>query len=148
MLLGRKTMKKMILFLALMSVLAIVGCKKSTACWYPIDGGHINLDQVKVISSEAELLAWYDDNPFKKDTLINGAINKESIKAAIDKIKSNSKDYERINYQAKIIFDNFPVKLQTMDDHQYFPNGWTSNKDLIKLLELWLDAKKDVDSML
>ena len=141
-------MKKMILFLALMSVLAIVGCKKSTACWYPIDGGHINLDQVKVISSEAELLAWDDDDSYKRDTLMSGVITKENIKAAINKIENSSKSYGHVNYHAEIKFDNFSVKLQTLNDHEYFPNGWTSNKDLIKLLELWLDAKKDVDSML
>ena len=141
-------MKKVILFVTMVSVLAIVGCKKSTACWYPVDGGNINLDQVKVITSEAFLAAWNDDNPYHRDTLINGVISKENVQKAINKLKNNSKDYGHINYHAEIRFDNFPVKLQTMDDTHYFPRGWSSTEDLVKLLELWLEDKENVDSML
>jgi hypothetical protein len=139
-------MKKIFLLGMMMCFLAVVGCKKSTACWYPIDGGHINLDNVSRITSEVQVLLI--DDQYNCDTIIDGVISKENINAAISKIKNKQKEYERINYHASIIFDNFTVKLQTMDDKQYFPNGWTSDDDIIKLLKLWLSAKEDVDSML
>lgn len=147
-------MKKAILLTMIIGILALAGCKKSTACWYPIEGGHINLDNVTHISSEARLLLWADEDVVKnewgmkeinKDTLINGVITESNIEKAIARLKSTTKNYSHANANAAIIFDNFTVKLQDTDD---IPGGWSDNKGLVKLLQMWLDAKKDVDSML
>lgn len=147
-------MKKTILLTMIIGILALAGCKKSTACWYPIEGGHINLDNVTHISSEARLLLWADEDIVKnewglkeinKDTLIDGVITESNIEKAIARLKSTTKNYSHANANAAIIFDNFTVKLQDTDD---IPGGWSDNKGLVKLLQMWLDAKKDVDSML
>lgn len=147
-------MKKAILLTMIIGILALAGCKKSTACWYPIEGGHINLDNVTHISSEARLLLWADEDIVKnewglkeinKDTLIDGVITESNIEKAIARLKSTTKNYSHANANAAIIFDNFTVKLQDTDD---IPGGWSDNKGLVKLLQMWLDAKKDVDSML
>lgn len=147
-------MKKAILLTMIIGILALAGCKKSTACWYPIEGGHINLDNVTRISSEARLLLWADEDIVKnewglkeinKDTLIDGVITESNIEKAIARLKSTTKNYSHANANAAIIFDNFTVKLQDTDD---IPGGWSDNKGLVKLLQMWLDAKKDVDSML
>ena len=85
-------MKKAILLTMIIGILALAGCKKSTACWYPIEGGHINLDNVTRISSEARLLLWADEDIVKnewglkeinKDTLIDGVITESNIEKAI-----------------------------------------------------------------
>ena len=147
-------MKKIILLTVVIGMLVLTGCKKSTACWYPIEGGHINLDKVTRISSEAQLLIWADEDVVKnewgmkeinKDTLINGVITESSIEKAIAKLKSTTKNYSHANANASMIFDGFTVRLQDTDD---IPGGWSDNKSLVKLLQMWLDAKKDVDSML
>lgn len=80
-----------------------------------------------------------------KDTLIDGVITESNIEMAIARLKSTTKNYSHANANAAIIFDDFTVKLQDTDD---IPGGWSDNKGLVKLLQMWLDAKKDVDSML
>ena len=147
-------MKKRILLTMIIGILALAGCKKSTACWYPFEGGHINLDNVTRISSEAQLLLWADEDivekgwglkEINKDTLIDGVITESNIEMAIARLKSTTKNYSHANANAAIIFDDLTVKLQDTDD---IPGGWSDNKGLVKLLQMWLDAKKDVDSML
>lgn len=142
-------MKKWTLLVFMACTLAFVGCKKSTACWYPIDGGHINLDQVKTITSKAELLLWTDkdvsDWKTDKDTIISGVISEENINKAINKLRNSSKNYSHANANAGIVFDNFTVWLQNTDD---IPGGWSSNEDLITLLKMWRDDMARVTDML
>lgn len=146
-------MKKIFCLMLAIGILSLVGCKKSASCWYPIDGGYINLDNVSRITSEAQLLLWSDDDvkerwgdiEISKDTIIDGVINEANIRNAINKLENSTKAYSHANANAAIIFDNFTVRLENTDD---IPGGWTDNKSLIKLLKMWLEDKKNVDSML
>jgi hypothetical protein len=146
-------MKKIIYLSLMIGLLALTGCKKSTACWYPINGGYINIDNVSHITTNAELLVWteedvsskWDGVHINKDTLISDVITEATIEAAIQKLKKATKTYTKANANASIFFDNFNL---TLPDTDGIPNGWQNNESLIKLLKMWLDAKKDVDSML
>lgn len=144
-------MKKAILSILAICSVALVGCKTSTACWYPIDGGAINIDQVKIIQSNAQLLLWTDNDKNSygrvthKDTLINGRITEQAIENAILKLRNSPKNYTHANASAAILFDDFTVNLPSTDD---IPDGWKNNQSLVDLLEIWLNAMDDVNSML
>ena len=131
--------------------LALIGCKKTSSAWYPISGGYINLDNVGRITSQASMLLWADEDEKRtyygveiaKDTILAGPITEESVDSAIQKLKDSKKKYSRGNFNAAIVFDDFPVSLQDVDDI-----SWSENKDLIQLLKMWEAAMDDVNSRL
>lgn len=145
-------MKKLALFLLLACSLVFIGCKKSSSCWYEFDGGYVNVDQVKIVKAEGHLYLWTDDDvkkewgytDIKRDTIFDGPITEESIRKAKMKLKESSKQYSHANASAGLFFDSFEVRLPDTDG---IPGGWSNNKDLLTLLDMWLESKKQLDSM-
>ena len=114
-------MKKILILAVLSSAMLFTGCGDSNSKdsstkeesnvklndWYPINGGYINLRQVKIISSNIEY-------PWKKAF---GAITK----ANIEECKKSDTDM-----CAYISFDGFKVYLPTAnsDNKYYMYDSW------------------------
>ena len=77
----------------IIGILALAGCKKSTACWYPFEGGHINLDNVTRISSEAQLLLWADEDIVEKQ--ITGQMSIEEVLQEWERVKAEAAEEKR-----------------------------------------------------
>ncbi len=125
--------------------LLLVGCKeKSSSAWYPVEGGYINLENVNRITSEASMILRVDEDwADEGDTIIYGKITSENINGAIQKLKDAKKNYTKGSFGASINFDNFTVRLNSVEDI-----SWENNKDLIELLKMWLNSMDDVSSRL
>ena len=117
-------MKRLKIALAIVAVaFSIAGCNNDTDGWYPISGGYINLRNVHTITS------GFSDRPFSPEE----PITRESI-ALCKKRVAESKDVPVI-LKAWIQFDNFTVNL---------PTGAKSKKDVLQLLDFYLDTVEDL----
>ena len=113
-----------------------MGCSKKPNGWYPIDGGYINLKNVKTITTHAELVVFGEEDP---SVVIKGSITRDKIEKAKDVIREkHKKDIESIRAAAYIEFDEFKVRLDSLPEFE-------SYKDIIKLLDSWLDAVEELE---
>lgn len=113
-----------------------VGCSKKPNGWYPIDGGYINLKNVKTITTHAELMIVGEEH---RSDPINGSITRANIEKAKDEIREKYKmGIENIRALAYIEFDGFKVRLDSLPEFE-------SYKDIIKLLDSWLDAVEELE---
>ena len=126
-------MKKILILAVLSSAMLFTGCGDSNSNdsstkeesnvklndWYPIDGGYINLRQVKIISSNIEY-PWGEK--------AYGAITE----ANIEKCKKSDS-----NMRAYISFDGFKV---------YLPSANSDNKHY--MYDSWLREFQDVERRL
>ena len=135
---------KNILLLACVIALTLigsVGCSKSPNGWYPIDGGYINLRHVKKITTHAELRILSERNELYGISIINDSITRANIEKAKDKIREEHKKGTKItgvSNGAYIEFDGFKVRLDSLPEFE-------SYKDIIKLLDSWLDAVEELE---
>jgi hypothetical protein len=129
---------KKLLFVACVITLILtgsVGCSKKPNGWYPIDGGYINLKNVKTITTHAELMIVGEKHRYDP---INGSITRANIEKAKDEIREKYKmGIENIRALAYIEFDGFKVRLDSLPEFE-------SYKDIIKLLDSWLDAVEEL----
>lgn len=115
-----------------------MGCSKKPNGWYPVEGGYINLKNVKTITSHAEL-AIIGEEPTSYVALIDGSITRANIEKAKDEIREKHKTgIEKISAGAYIEFDGFKVMLDSLPEFE-------SYKDIIKLLDSWLDAVEELE---
>ena len=130
---------KKLLFVACVITLILtgsVGCSKKPNGWYPIDGGYINLKNVKTITTHAELMIVGEKH---RADPINGSITRANIEKAKDEIREKYKiGIENIRALAYIEFDGFKVRLDSLPEFE-------SYKDIIKLLDSWLDAVEELE---
>lgn len=130
---------KKLLFVACVITLILtgsVGCSKKPNGWYPIDGGYINLKNVKTITTHAELMIVGEKH---RSDPINGSITRANIEKAKDEIREKYKmGIENIRALAYIEFDGFKVRLDSLPEFE-------SYKDIIKLLDSWLDAVEELE---
>ena len=130
---------KNLLFVACVITLILtgsVGCSKKPNGWYPIDGGYINLKNVKTITTHAELMIVGEKH---RSDPINGSITRANIEKAKDEIREKYKmGIENIRALAYIEFDGFKVRLDSLPEFE-------SYKDIIKLLDSWLDAVEELE---
>lgn len=133
---------KNLLFVACVITLILtgsVGCSKRPNGWYPIDGGYINLKNIKTITTHAELTFYEKDNFIPIAYPINGSITRANIEKAKDEIREKYKNgIEKIHALAHIEFDGFKVRLDSLPEFE-------SYKDIIKLLDSWLDAVEELE---
>ena len=115
-----------------------VGCSKKPNGWYPVEGGYINLKNVKTITTHAELTI-IGEEPTSDVALIDGSITRANIEKAKDEIREKHKTgIEKISAGAYIEFDGFKVMLDSLPEFE-------SYKDIIKLLDSWLDAVEELE---
>ena len=130
---------KNILLLACVIALTLigsVGCSKSPNGWYPIEGGYINLKNVKTITTHAELVVSGEEHTSE---VIKGSITRDKIEKAKDVIREkHKKDIESIRAAAYIEFDEFKVMLDSLPEFE-------SYKDIINLLDSWLESVEELE---
>ncbi len=130
---------KNILLLACVIALTLigsVGCSKSPNGWYPIEGGYINLKNVKTITTHAELVVIGEEHTSE---VIKGSITRDKIEKAKDVIREkHKKDIESIRAAAYIEFDEFKVMLDSLPEFE-------SYKDIINLLDSWLESVEELE---
>lgn len=130
---------KNLLFVACVITLILtgsVGCSKSPNGWYPIEGGYINLKNVKTITTHAELVVFGEGHPSE---VIKGSITRDKIEKAKDVIREkHKKDIESIHAVAYIEFDEFKVMLDSLPEFE-------SYKDIINLLDSWLESVEELE---
>lgn len=139
---------KNILLLACVIALTLigsVGCSKKPNGWYPIDGGYINLRHVKKITTHAVLSIFSERNELYERlygiSIISDSITRANIEKAKDKIREEHKKGTKITgvgAEAYIEFDGFKVRLDSLPEFE-------SYKDIIKLLDSWLDAVEELE---
>lgn len=118
-------MKRLKITMAIVAMaFGIAGCNNNTDGWYPISGGYINLRNVHTITSGFSDRSLVPEEP----------ITRESI-ASFKKRVKESNDVPVI-YKAWIKFDNFRVDLPTRAE---------SKKDVLRLLDLYLDTVEDLE---
>ena len=119
-------MKRLKITMAIVAMaFGIAGCNNNTDGWYPISGGYINLRNVHTITSGFSLTPLGLGAP---------PITRESIASCKKRVKE-SNDVPVI-YEAWIKFDNFRVDLPTRAE---------SKKDVLRLLDLYLDTVEDLE---
>ena len=130
---------KNILLLACVIALTLigsVGCSKSPNGWYPIEGGYINLKNVKTITTHAELVVIGEEHTSE---VIKGSITRDKIEKAKDVIREkHKKDIESIRAAAYIEFDEFKVMIDSLPEFE-------SYKDIINLLDSWLESVEELE---
>ena len=115
-----KVMKMLIAASGIVVVAMVAGCGRNKDGWYPINGGYINLRNVKVVTSEVMGLGG------------TFAITKESIAKAKERVR-NTKSGSILS--AWIKFDDFTVRL---------PTAAESYKDVLRLLDCYLDEMESI----
>lgn len=137
---------KNILLLACVIALTLigsVGCSKSPNGWYPIEGGYINLKNVKTITTHAELQV-HGNGEVHFTTVIDGSITRDKIEKAKDVIREKcKKGVKWIHEAAYIEFDEFKVKLDSLSEFQSFKD--ITYKDIINLLDSWLESVEELE---
>lgn len=122
---GNMKMKRLKITMAIVAMaFGIVGCNNNMDGWYPISGGYINLRNVHTITS------GFSDRPFVPEQ----PITKESI-ALCKKRVAESKDVPIIS-KAWIKFDDITINL---------PTDAKSKKDVLRLLDLYLDTMESLE---
>lgn len=129
------------------AVLCLFGCGNNDGTWYPVEGGFINLKNVKEITTEFSLAldsdlnrieAYFPDSSFHK-AIIKQPITKENIDKARKLVEEN--DFKNIQYKAFIIFDDQKIKLPKMEKFE-------SKEDVLDMLDDWLDSVEELEDLI
>ena len=116
-----------------------VGCSKKPNGWYPIEGGYINLKNVKTITTCAQIMDAI--NPLWCPIIINGPITRANVEKAKDVIQEKHKkdiNIKGLRATAYIEFDGFKVMLDSLPEFE-------SYKDIINLLDSWLESVEELE---
>ena len=117
-------MKRLKITMAIVAMaFGIAGCNNNTDGWYPISGGYINLRNVHTITSG--FFCW---------GIVEQPITRELIASVKKRVKESNE--VPVIYRAWIKFDNFRVDLPTRAE---------SKKDVLRLLDLYLDTVEDLE---
>ena len=120
-----KAMKMLIAASGIVVAAMLSGCGRNKDGWYPINGGYINLRNVKVVTSQ---VSGWDLGTF--------AITEESVAKAKERVKANTEAFKSGGISSAYIkFDDFTVTLQT-DAKSY--------KDVLRLLDYYLDEMESI----
>ncbi|MBE6386544.1 MAG: hypothetical protein E7045_00590 [Lentisphaerae bacterium] len=136
------------------AVLCLFGCGNNDGVWYPVEGGFINLKNVKEITTEFSLVLDPNStlNPIDLVNTPIQTINKISTKAIIkqpitkeniDKAKKivEENEFSNVKYSAFIIFDDQEIKLPKMEKFE-------SKEDVLDMLDDWLDSVEELEDFI
>ena len=134
-------MKKLIMYASAVALSCMLaGCGGESDGWYAFQGGYVNLRNVKTITTHAQLTALKSgENLFDGKAAIDGAITRDSIEQAKTMIrKEYGKNLSKvIRQEAYIAFDGQKIELPTLTKFE-------SYKEVLNLLDTWLDAVEDL----
>ena len=136
------------------AVLFLCGCGDNDGAWYPVEGGFINLKNVKEITTEFSLVLDPNStlnlidlvntpiqtiNKMSTKAIIKQPITKENIEKAKKIVEEN--EFSNVKYSAFIIFDDQKIKLPKMEKFE-------SKEDVLDMLNDWLDSVEDLEDFI